>query len=217
MTSASRPLGLWSVTALVVGNMIGSGVFLLPSSLAPFGAASLLGWTLATIGGLLLAIVFARLGQRYPVSGGPYAFARIAFGDFVGFLMAWSYWISCWCGVAALAVAFGGAMASLFPETLGTPARSAASAVVTLWLCTASNLAGLRTAGIAQLVLTILKLVPLVIVIAIGATHVELRAFVPFNPSGENLLSITTTTAAIALWAMLGVECATIPAESVAD
>ena len=112
-------------------------------------------------GALLLAVVFARLGQRHPVSGGPYAFAHIAFGDFVGFIMAWSYWISVWCAVAAIAVAFAGSMASLVPDLLSTPARSAACAIAVLWLCTAINLIGVRTAGVAQLVMTVLKMLPL--------------------------------------------------------
>lgn len=213
----ARPLGLWTATALVVGNMIGSGVFLLPASLAPFGAASLLGWGLSTAGALLLALIFADLGRRYPVSGGPYAYARLAFGDFAGFLMAWSYWISVWCAVAAIAVAFAGSMASLLPAVLTTPAQSAACALAVLWLCTASNMAGLRSAGIVQLVTTVLKLLPLVAIIAVGAGAVEVHAFQPFNPSADSLLGVTTTTAALALWALLGFECATIPAEHVAD
>ena len=217
MSGRARPLGLWSATALVVGNMIGSGVFLLPASLAPYGTASLLGWLLATVGALLLAVVFARLGRRYPVCGGPYAFARIAFGDFVGFLIAWSYWISVWCAVAAIAIAFAGSMTSLAPEWFSTPARSAMCAVIVLWLCTALNLAGVRAAGLAQVVLTILKLLPLVAIVVLGVHAIDLHAYEPFNPSGEGLLSVTTTTAALALWALLGLECATIPADQVQD
>ncbi len=197
--------------------MIGSGVFLLPASLAPFGTASLLGWGLSTVGALLLAIVFARLGQRYPLCGGPYAFARLAFGDSVGFLIAWSYWISVWCSVAAIAVAFAGSVTSLAPDWLNTPERSAGCAIAVVWLCTGLNLVGMRTAGIAQIVLTVLKVLPLVIVIVLGVRAVDLHAYVPFNPSGDNLLSVTTTSAALALWALLGLECATIPADHVSD
>ncbi len=215
--AAARPLGLWSATALVVGNMIGSGVFLLPAALAPFGAASLLGWGLSTVGALLLALIFADLARRYPVSGGPYAYARLAFGDFAGFVMAWSYWISTWCAVAAIAVAFAGSMSSLLPTVFTTPAQSAACALAVLWLCTASNIAGVRSAGIVQLVTTVLKLLPLVAIIAVGAGAVQAQAFHPFNPSTDSLLGVTTTTAALALWALLGFECATIPAEHVAD
>src|ERR1700761_7383894 len=127
--------------------MIGSGGFLLPASFAQYGSASALGWLLSTAGALLLAVVFARLGRRYPVSGGPYAFAHIAFGDFVGFLMAWSYWISTWCAVAAIAIAFAGSMTSLAPDLFTTPANSAACAIAVLWLCTGLNLIGLSAAG----------------------------------------------------------------------
>ena len=217
MSSAARPLGVWSATALVVGNMIGSGVFLLPAALAPFGAASLLGWALSTVGALLLALAFADLGRRYPISGGPYTFSRIAFGDFTGFLMAWCYWISTWCAVAAIAVAFTGSMTSLLPEWLGTPARAAACSLAVLWLCTACNLAGVRSAGIAQLVTTILKLLPLIAIVALGATAMRGAAFRPFNPSPHGLLNVTTMSAALALWALLGFESATVPAEHVAD
>ena len=212
-----RSLGIWSATALVVGNMIGSGVFLLPASLAPFGAASLLGWGLSTVGALLLALAFADLGRRYPICGGPYTFSRIAFGDFVGFMMAWCYWISTWCAVAAIAVAFTGSMTSLLPDWLGTPARAAACSLGVLWLCTACNLAGVRSAGIAQLITTILKLLPLIAIVVLGARAMNFTAFHPFNPSPDSLLQVTTMSAALALWALLGFESATIPAEHVAD
>ncbi len=216
MSTSKRALGLWSATALVVGNMIGSGVFLLPASLAPYGQASLYGWALSATGALLLAGVFAYLARRYPIAGGPYAYARIAFGEFTGFIMAWSYWISVWCAVAAIAVAFAGSMAAVFP-VLAAPGREAACALIVLWLGTAFNIAGVRTAGIAQLVITILKLLPLFVVIAVGAARLDAQSFTPFNPSGQGWLSVTTITAALALWALQGMECATIPAEHVVD
>ena len=216
MSTSKRALVLWSATALVVGNMIGSGVFLLPASLAPYGQASLYGWALSATGALLLAGVFAYLARRYPIAGGPYAYARIAFGEFTGFIMAWSYWISVWCAVAAIAVAFAGSMAAVFP-VLAAPGREAACALIVLWLGTAFNIAGVRTAGIAQLVITILKLLPLFVVIAVGAARLDAQSFTPFNPSGQGWLSVTTITAALALWALQGIECATIPAEHVVD
>ncbi|MEE9472632.1 MAG: amino acid permease, partial [Acidimicrobiia bacterium] len=92
-------------TALVVGNMIGSGVFLLPAALAQYGGISLLGWGVTTTGALLLALVFARLSRLVPRVGGPYAYTRIGFGDFAAFLVAWGYWISIWVANAAIAVA----------------------------------------------------------------------------------------------------------------
>ena len=216
VSAPRRVLGLWSATALVVGNMIGSGVFLLPASLAPYGQASLYGWIVSAAGALLLAGVFAYLARRHPVAGGPYAYAHIAFGDFAGFIMAWSYWISVWCGAAAIAVAFGGSVASIFP-VLATPAHATLCSLIVLWLGTASNLAGVRTAGMVQLVITVIKLLPLFVVVAVGAGKLDATSFTPFNPSGLGWLSVTTSTAALALWALQGMECATIPAEHVID
>ncbi len=94
------------VTALVVGNMIGSGIFLLPASLGPFGAVSIVGWLVSAAGATLIALVFARLSRIVRKSGGPYTFTREGFGDFPGFLVAWGYWISIWTTNAAIAVAF---------------------------------------------------------------------------------------------------------------
>src|SRR5579864_8353708 len=110
-----RHLGLWMLTALVVGNMIGSGVFLLPASLAAIGTVSIFGWALTGAGAILLALVFANLGKSFPRTGGPYAYARSAFGDFVGFQTAWGYWIAIWAGNAAIAVAFVGYVGYFFP------------------------------------------------------------------------------------------------------
>src|SRR5215207_1315246 len=104
-----RSMGLWMATALVVGNMIGSGVFLLPASLADTaGPISMLGWLFTGAGAILLALVFAGLGRALPRTGGPYACAKRAFGDFIGFQTAWGYWIAAWAGNAAIAVAFVG-------------------------------------------------------------------------------------------------------------
>jgi amino acid transporter len=92
----------------VVGNMVGSGIFLLPASLAQAaGPISILGWVFTGAGAMLLALVFAKLGRAFPRTGGPYAYAREAFGDFVGF-QTWGYWIAVWAGNAAIAVAFVG-------------------------------------------------------------------------------------------------------------
>src|SRR4051812_750492 len=84
-------LGLTMATALVIGNMIGSGVFLLPASLGSYGPVSLVAFGLTAIGAILLALVFARLGRTYPETGGPYVYSRRAFGDFIGFQQAWGY------------------------------------------------------------------------------------------------------------------------------
>ena len=100
--TSARGLGFWMCLALVIGNMIGSGVFLLPASLAPYGVNSILGWLVTAAGSVLLAIVFARLARSYPDAAGPYVYPRKAFGEFAGFLTAWGYWMAVWIGNAAV-------------------------------------------------------------------------------------------------------------------
>src|SRR5688572_13790824 len=101
-------LGLPAATALVLGTIIGTGVFTLPAALAPYGTVSLLALVAVTLGAVALALVFSRLAARQPGTGGPYVYTRDAFGEFAGFLAAWSYWISGWAGNAAIAVAWVG-------------------------------------------------------------------------------------------------------------
>jgi APA family basic amino acid/polyamine antiporter len=217
MTTSHRPLGFWSATALVVGSMIGSGTFLLPATLAPYGAATLVGWAITLCGALLLAVTFANLARRWPQTGGPYVFARNAFGELPGFVVAWSYWISMWCAIAAIAVAFAGSVGAIFPALTATPVRAASCGLVALWLCAGVNLAGLREAGRLQLLTTVLKVVPLLLFGLVALWFVDTGRYVPFNPSGESLGSVAGATVALTLWAMIGLEAATVPAGSVDD
>ncbi len=215
--ASPRPLGLWSATALVVGSMIGSGVFLLPASLAPYGASSLLGWAITLCGAMLLALTFARLARRWPQTGGPYVFAREGFGDLSGFVVAWSYWISTCCGNAAIAVAFAGSLGAVFPTLTATPLRAASCALGALWICSAVNLAGVREAGRMQVITTALKLLPLVLFGGVALWWVDTSHFRPLNPSSESLPNAVQATVALTLWAFLGLEAATVPAGSIRD
>jgi len=213
--STNRPLGLWSATALVVGSIIGSGVFLLPASLAPYGASSLIGWAITLFGAVMLALTFAKLATRWPHTGGPYTFARAGFGDLAGFAVAWSYWISTWTTNAAIAVAFAGSIGSIFPALTATPLRSAACALVALWICIAINLVGVREVGRAQVVLTVLKFVPLLVFGGIAIWFVDGSHYQPLNPTSESLPHVVNATVALTLWALLGLEAATVPAGSI--
>ena len=214
---ARKPLGPWAATALVVGSMIGSGVFLLPASLASYGGVSLLGWAITLSGALALALTFARLAMRWPQTGGPYAFARNAFGEAPGFMVAWSYWVSIWSANAAIAVAFAGSLGALFPALVATPLRAGACALAGLWLCAGINLLGLREAGRMQIVLTVLKFVPLALFAGIAIWFVEPAQFQPFNRSAESLPAATHACVALVLWALLGLEAATVPAGAIDD
>lgn len=215
--SGARPLGTWSAIALVVGSMIGSGVFLLPSALAPYGGVSLLGWAVTLAGALALALTFARLAMRWPQTGGPYAFARNAFGETPGFLVAWSYWVSIWSATAAIAVAFAGSVGALLPALVSTPLRAGTCALAALWLCIAINLLGVREAGRTQVALTVLKFVPLALFAGIAIWSIDPAQFQPFNRSTESLPAATHACVALVLWALLGLEAATVPAGAIAD
>ncbi len=210
-------LGLWMCTALVVGNMIGSGVFLLPASLALFGGISIVGWLVSAGGALCLALVFAHLGSVIPKVGGPYAYAREGFGDFAGFWVAWSYWISVWTTNAALAVAFVSYATVFWPLLGNSPAVGGAMALMTLWVLTLVNISGVRTAGQVQLVTTVLKLLPLAAIGTFGFLAFRAEHFQPFHPSGGSPFSAVTATVTLTLWAFLGLESGTIPADNVRD
>jgi len=217
MSTGRRSLGLWMLIALVIGNIIGSGVFVLPAALAPYGAASLLGWGISLGGALMLALVYAWLAQIVPNYGGAYAYARQAFGDSVGFVAAWSYWVCVWSAIAAIAVAFAGSLGAVWPAAVATPLRGALCALAALWTCTFISLTGVREAGYTAIVTTSLKLVPLVVFGVLGLGWVHASAFHPFNASGLPLVSVASSVAALTLWAFLGLETATVPTGVVRD
>ena len=218
MTSTVPPrerLGFWSLTSLVCGNMIGSGVFLLPSSLAKFGSISILAWVLTSLGAILLGLVMAKLGSCLPKTGGPYAYCEAAFGDFIGFQIAYGYWIGMWVGNAAIALAFVGYLAVFFPVLVVNPIFTCFMAIATLWLLTFINLLGVKYAGFVQLVTTALKLLPLIAVGIFGFFYSDLSLLHPFNATQGSSLSALTGAAALTLWAFIGLESATVPAEAV--
>jgi APA family basic amino acid/polyamine antiporter len=210
-------LGLWRSTALVIGNMIGSGIFLLPASLAPYGGISIIGWLFTAAGATMIAIVFARLGRAAPQAGGLYAYTKTGFGEFPGFLIAWGYWISIWSGNAAIATGFVGYLGVFVPPVSRNPLLAGVAAAGAIWLLSWVNARGVRSAGIVQVVTTVLKLLPLIAVGTLGFLFFDRHNFIPFNQSGQSLFSSITATAALTLWGFLGLESATIPADDVID
>src|SRR5262245_27306803 len=215
--ASSRQIGFWMAVALVMGNMIGSGVFLLPASLAPFKGVSLIGWIVSSAGSVALALVFARLARLNPAAGGPYAYTRQAFGDLAGFLIAWGYWISTWCTLAALAVAFVGYLDPIVPSLVRNPAAAAMLAVATVWLLTAVNAWGVRTAAQVQLATTVVKIVPLVVIGLFGVASFDGGHFSIPAASPRDLAGQVSQAATLTLWAFLGLECATIAAGTIRD
>lgn len=213
-----RALGFWPALALVVGNMIGSGIYLLPATLAPLGTNALIGWVATIAGAMTLAFVFARLAAKLPCAGGPYAFADAAFGPAVGFAVAWSYWILIWAGNGALAIAVVSALSVPFPGIAsGMPAF--ATALLLIWGLVAVNIRGVALAGRIQLVTAVAKLVPLIaiVLLALWLLLADGRAAIVANPPVPISAGAISAAVALTFWGFLGVESATVPADRVKD
>ena len=216
-TPSRQQLGFGMAVALVMGNMIGSGVFLLPASLAAFGGLSLAGWVVSAAGATCLALVFAHLARVVPAAGGPYAYTRMAFGDVPAFLVAWGYWISVWSTLAALAVAGVGYLDPFIPTIVRTPALAALLAIGFVWLFIAINISGVRRAGQVQVLTTVVKILPLALVGVGGLFYFNPEAFAVTAQGPRQIAAGITEVATLTLWAFLGLECATIPAGNIAN
>ena len=211
-----KEIGLWISTSLVIGNMVGAGVFLLPAALAAYGGISLVGWLFSSLGAIVLALVFGRLSKMFPKKdGGPYAYSKLGFGSFVGFLVAWGYWISIWIANAAIAIAFVGALSVFFPVLGTNPVAAVSAGLGAIWFLTWVNSRGIRETGIVQLITTVLKLLPLLIIILGGFFFFNPEHFFPFNTSGENDFRAIALTATLTFYAYVGFESATIPAGNI--
>jgi APA family basic amino acid/polyamine antiporter len=205
-------------TALVIGNMVGSGVFLLPALLAgEAGPVSLVALAMTGAGAVTLGLVFGVLGRAMPRTGGPYAYARRAFGEFVGFLTAWGYWIAAWVGNAAIAIALVAYLGTFWPTVETNKMAAWGVAVGTIWFLTGVNIIGVRQTGWLQLVTTVLKFVPLVVIGVAGLFFMDGGNFSPFTNEGVGIGAGITAAAALTLWAFIGLESATVPAEEVKD
>ncbi|MGI9139131.1 MAG: amino acid permease [Sediminibacterium sp.] len=218
MSTSDKKLGLWTTTSLVLGNMIGAGVFLMPATLAGIGGISLLGWVCAAFGAFLLAKVFANLSRLVPAAeGGPYAYSQKGLGDFAGFLVAWGYLVSVWFTNAAIAVSFISALSTFIPILATHPLIAVIAGLATIWLLTWINTLGILTSGKVQLVTTVLKVVPLVLIGIGGLFFIHWDNFLPLNISGSSNFTAITQATTLAFFAFLGVECATIPSGSIND
>ncbi|WP_421765665.1 amino acid permease [Ekhidna sp.] len=207
-----KKLGFWTSSSLVIGNMIGSGIFLLPSALAAYGTVSILGWIISAFGAAALAFVFIEFSKMLPgTSGGPYVYSRKGLGDFPGFLVAWGYWISVWCANAAIIIALIGYLGVFFPILKANSFIAVATSLAIVWSVVWINTRGIREAGIFSLVTTILKITPLIAIALVGIFYIRLENFSLFNISGVSNIKALTATATLTFFAYMGIECATIP------
>jgi basic amino acid/polyamine antiporter, APA family len=211
-----RRFGLTTATALIVGTIIGVGIFNLPTALAAYGPISLVSMGLTTVGALALAVLFAALSRRMPADGGPYAYARAAFGDAIGFANAWSYWITAWAGNAAIAVGWV-LYVEQFVNTEHDRVLSIVLVLIGLWIPALINISGARNMGWVQVISTILKFVALAFMSTVGLFFIKSANYSPWNVSGQSTISAIGGGMAIALFSYLGVETAAVAAGKVRD
>lgn len=205
--SRVRKIGFWMCLAIVMGNMIGSGVFLLPASLAPYGWNAVAGWIVTIAGALCLAHVLARLTAHFPKAHGLSALIDESLGPVAGILISFSYWVSVWTGVVTITVGGVSYASSLIPA-LGE--HSTLAVLGAIWILTIVNIIGVQAAGAVQAVTMILKLVPLIVVALLIAIVFGREGTASLNPFPAEGLSLTAVNAAAALtlWAMIGFEAA---------
>jgi APA family basic amino acid/polyamine antiporter len=206
--------GLTAAMALIVGSIIGVGIFNLPTSLAVYGPITLVSMALTTVGAIALAVLFAALSRRLPADGGPYAYARVAFGNRLGFANAWSYWITAWAGNAAIAVGW-----VLYVEHFINKGHNKLFSVllvlVGLWIPAAINLSGVKNMGSVQVITTVIKFVALAFMATVGLFYIKSANFTPWNVSKEGAIAAIGGGMAIALFSYLGVETAAVAAAKV--
>jgi basic amino acid/polyamine antiporter, APA family len=216
-TGAAGPkFGLPAAIALIVGSIIGVGIFNLPTSLSVYGPITLISMALTTVGALALALLFASLSRRLPADGGPYAYARVAFGNRLGFANAWSYWITAWAGNAAIAVGWV-LYVEHFINKGHTRWITVLLVLVGLWLPASVNLSGVKNIGSVQVVTTIIKFAVLAFMSTVGLFFIHGANFTPWNVSGESAINAIGGGMAIALFSYLGVETAAVAAARVRD
>ena len=212
MSDPARKMSLLQATMLVAGNMIGTGVFLLPATLASVGGIAVFGWLVATAGAVALGLVFAKLGQLDPQEGGPYAYARDFLGPYVGFQTNYVYWFGNWIGNIAIAIAAVGYLAEFFPAIEKPPASVFATAGV-IWLLTFMNILGPRVVGALETWTMSLALIPILAVAVFGWLWFSPDIFrASWNVTGGSDAHAISRAASIALWAYMGVESAAVSA-----
>ena len=205
-------MSLLQATMLVAGNMIGTGVFLLPVNLAQVGGIAIFGWLIATAGAAALGLVFAKLGQLDPQQGGPYAYARDFLGPYAGFQTNYVYWFGNWIGNIAIAVAAVGYLSELVPAINGPLASVIATAVV-IWVLTFTNILGPRVIGALEAWTMSLALIPIMGIALLGWFWFSTETFQSgWNVSGGSDMHAISRAASMALWAYMGIESAAVSA-----
>ena len=200
--------------SLVMGNMIGAGIFMLPVSLSKYGSISILGWLISGFMALILANIFKRLSIKYPGESGPFYYTEKSFGQFVGFFVIWGYWISILLVNASLAIAIT-SYSTIFFSKLDIISFSLPFAITIVVIIGLLNLSGIKKVGRFQFITSFLKILPLILTIFISFIVFDISNFTPINISQETNFEAITVTTALTFFAFLGIESATIPADKI--
>lgn len=214
-----KALSLPILLSLVVGNMIGTGIYTLPASLAEYGSLALIAWVLTSTGAIFFALTLASLNKRFPQTGGLYVFCREAYGHMTGFTVGYLYWMANLVSIAGIAVASIGYLGYIIPPlNTNMPEHSQtmtlAFEIGAVWLFTLINIIGIHTAGVVQLILTISKILPLLLISLLGLGYVHFDNFTAAPLTNQPTFSAISSAAALTFWAFIGIESATIPAEN---
>ena len=212
-----KKIGFWRGWSIAVGCAIGSGVFMMPTLLAPYGMLGMAGWLVAGGGTLLVALSLSRLVRRVPKIGGPYAYVHEGLGHFAGFLIAWTYWIACIAAVSGIAIAFVGYLGVFIPEITNSRILSLVFALGLIWSIFALNIRSLEDSSKFQVVSTILKILPLLFMIVMGFAHMQPDNLPDYNPTDLHPAALLATVTTLVMWSFVGIETASVPAHNMAE
>ena len=210
-----RVIGFWRGWSIAVGCAIGSGIFMMPTLLAPYGLLGFGGWLIAGSGSILVALTMARLVKRIPRTGGPYVYVNEGLGSFAGFIIAWTYWVACISAIAGISIAFVGYLGFFVPIISDSPIHSLLASMLLVWIIVILNIRSLEGSSKFQLISTLLKLLPLIFMIFLGMVNFDLDNLPELNPTDLHPISLLATVTTLVMWSFIGIETATVPADNV--
>ena len=210
-----RVIGFWRGWSIAVGCAIGSGIFMMPTMLAPYGLLGFGGWLVAGAGSILVALTMARLVKRIPKTGGPYVYVNEGLGKFSGFIIAWTYWVACVSAIAGISIAFVGYLGFFLPQIANSQIHALLASLLLIWIIVFLNIRSLENSSKFQLISTLLKLLPLIFIVLLGASNFNVNNLPELNPSNLHPISLIATVTTLVMWSFIGIETATVPADNV--
>ncbi|MDA9027915.1 amino acid permease [Gammaproteobacteria bacterium] len=210
----TKIIGFWRGWSIAVGCAVGSGIFMMPTLLAPYGLIGFGGWLIAGAGSVLVALTMSRLVRRIPKTGGPYVYANEGLGHFAGFIIAWTYWVACITAIAGISIAFVSYLGFFIPAISHSSLLSLLASLVLVWLIVTLNIFSIESSAKFQVVSTLLKLLPLFFMMFLGLVGFDSNNLPEINPTNTNPFILLATVTTLVMWSFVGIETATVPAEN---